>query len=97
MHPWFRRLALCLVLVAASARAAPHREDRRIARARPPAVTRVDPADADPAQAPPITAADVGGVDLAGLLGMLTAVAATVVYARGRRAPARARAPGSPR
>jgi len=88
MPPWFRRLALCLVVAAASARAAPRHEDRRIARARPPAAARAEPAEADAAQAPPITAADVGGVDLAGLLGMLTAVAVTVLYARGRRTPA---------
>ncbi len=51
-----------------------------------------------PVEAAPIAvaAADAGGIDLAGFLGMLTALSASFVYARGRRlagAPSRSRPP----
>ena len=50
-----------------------------------------------PTESAPIaaTAADAGGVDLAGLLGLLTALAVTFGYARGRR-PLVARQPVRP-
>jgi hypothetical protein len=88
MCPRFRRLALCLVLLAVPASAVPRREDRRVGRVRPAPSAPVEPAEVPPSQPfeeVPMSTADVGGVDLAGLLGMLTAVAATLVYARGRR------------
>ena len=46
-----------------------------------------EPAEVQPAEAAPIAAAaaDAGGIELAGFLGMLTAISASLVYARGRR------------
>ena len=77
------------------AEAAPPREDRRAARIRSSAARPVtDEPEVQPFEAAPLAAAaaDAGGVDLAGLLGMLTALAATYVYARGhRQSPARSR------
>jgi hypothetical protein len=86
MCPWLRRCALCLVLLSLPALASPPREDRRAARIRNPN-PRPEPAEVQPSEAAPIAAAaaDAGGIDLAGFLGMLTALAATFVYARGRR------------
>jgi len=86
MSPLLRRCALCLVLLALPAVAGPPREDRRAARIRS-SVARPEPVEGEPAEATPIVAAaaDAGGVDLAGFLGMLTALAVTFVYARGRR------------
>ena len=86
MSPRLRHCALCLVLLSLPAVAGPPREDRRAARLRT-ANVRPEPAEVQPAEAAPIAAAaaDAGGVDLAGFLGMLTALAATFVYARGRR------------
>ena len=93
MSPLLRRCALSLLLLSFPALAAPRYEDRRAARIRrsspPPEPVELEPADAPPVVA---AAADVGGVDLAGLLGMLTALAATYLYARGQRV-----APGSSR
>ena len=87
MFPWFRRCALLLVLLPLPALAGPPREDRRAARirnssARPEPVAEVQPSEAAPIAA---AAADAGGVDLAGFLGMVTALAATFVYARSQR------------
>jgi len=86
MSPGLRRCALFLVLLSVPALAAPAREDRRVARLRPqaarPEVAQVQPSEAIPIAA---AAADGGGVDLAGLLGMLTALTGTYVYARGQR------------
>jgi len=69
--------------------AAPPREDLRRARIRTAAPARsvVDEPELQPSEAAPVAAAaaDAGGVDLAGLLGMLTALAAAYVYARGQR------------
>jgi len=86
MSPGFRRFALCLVLVSLPALARPPREDRRAARIRNSSA-RPEPAEVQPSEATPIAAAaaDASGVDLAGFLGMLTALAATLVYARSRR------------
>ena len=86
MSPRFRRCALCLVLLSLPAVAAPPREDRRAARIRG-ANLRPEPVEVQPSEAAPIAvaAADASGVDLAGFLGMLTALAATFVYARGWR------------
>ena|SRR5262245_12296661 len=97
MSPRFRRFALCLVLVSLPAVAGPPREDRRAARIRSQTVRPEPEAEVLPAEAAPIVAAaaDAGGVDLAGLLGMLTALAVTFGYARGRR-PLVARQPSRP-
>jgi hypothetical protein len=97
MSPWLRRCALGLVLLSAPAVAGPPREDRRAARIRS-ASSRPEPAaEVQPSEAAPIAAAaaDAGGIDLAGFLGMVVALAATFVYARGgrRRAAARIRPP----
>jgi len=98
MSPRLRRFALCLVLVSLPAVAGPPREDRRSAARIRASTPRAEPvAEVQPAEAEPIAAAaaDAGGVDLAGLLGMLTALAVTFGYARGRR-PAVARSPMRP-
>jgi hypothetical protein len=88
MSPRPARLTLVLALLSVPAVAAPPREDRHDARIRSTPVRPVA-ADAElpPSEAAPIAAAaaDAGGVDLAGLLGMLTALAATYAYARGQR------------
>src|SRR5262249_55765675 len=87
------------VLLSLPVLAGPPRDDRRSARIRNPhpnPATRPEPVEAselEPSEAAPLAAAatDPGGIDLAGLLGMVAALAATFVYARGRRsAPARA-------
>jgi hypothetical protein len=97
MFSSLRRCVFSLLLLSLPALAAPRYEDRRAARIRrssPPP----EPAEVEPAEAAPMAAAsaDVGGVDLAGLLGMLTALAATYVYARGKRvAPESSRLRGS--
>jgi len=93
MSPWLRRCALCLGLLSLPALAGPPREDRRAARIRNPhpnPASRLDEAEApqvEPSEAAPLAAAatDPGGIDLAGLLGMVAALSATFVYARGRR------------
>ena len=93
MSPWLRRCALCLGLLSLPALAGPPREDRRAARIRNPhpnPASRPDEAEApqvEPSEAAPLAAAatDPGGIDLAGLLGMVAALSATFVYARGRR------------
>jgi hypothetical protein len=69
--------------------------DRRAARIRNPHATTTVPARPEatepseleaPGPAPvAASAVDPGGVDLAGLIGMIAALAATAVYARGRR------------
>lgn len=86
MSSWLRRCALCLVLLSLPALATPRRENVHAARIRASS-TRPDPAEVPTAEVTPIAAAaaDAGGVDLAGLLGMLTALAVTYVYARGQR------------
>ncbi len=91
MSFWLRRCALCLGLLSLPALATPHRESVRAARIRASS-SRPETAELQAAEAIPIAAAaaDAGGVDLAGLLGMLTALAVTYVYARSQRlAPAR--------
>ena len=91
MSSWLRRCALCLVLLSLPALATPHRENVRAARIRASS-SRPDTAEVQAAEVTPIAAAaaDAGGVDLAGLLGMLAALAVTYVYARGQRlAPGR--------
>jgi hypothetical protein len=97
MSPRFRSLALCLVLVSLPAVAGPPREDRRAARIRSQASRPEPVADVPPEEAAPLAAAatDAGGVDLAGLLGLLGALAVTFGYARGRR-PLVARQPARP-
>jgi|KBSMisStandDraft_5_1062788.scaffolds.fasta_scaffold428292_2 hypothetical protein len=88
MSPCFRRFALSLVLLSLTALAAPPRDEHRAAAARIRTPNpRSEPAEVQPSEAAPIAAAvaDAGGVDLAGLLGMITALGATFVYARGRR------------
>ncbi len=98
MSPWLRPFALCLVvLVSLPAVAGPPREDRRAARIRQQNPRPEPAAEELSAEAAPIAAAaaDAGGVDLAGLLGMLTALAVTFGYARGRR-PLVARQPARP-
>ena len=87
MSPLLRRCALLLFLVSLPVMAAPRFEDRRAARIRSSSpraepVEQVQPSEAAPLAA---VAADAGGVDLAGVLGMLTALAATYVYARSQR------------
>ena len=86
MFPRLRRCALCLLLFSLPAVAGPPRDERRTARVRPssprPELTEVQPSEAAPIA---VAAVDSGGVDLAGFLGMLTALAVTFVYARGRR------------
>lgn len=86
MFPRLPRSALCFVLLSLPALAGPPREDRRAARIRA-SNPRPDPAELQPSEAAPLAAAaaDAGGVDLAGFLGMITALGATFVYARGRR------------
>ncbi|HEY1906948.1 MAG TPA: hypothetical protein VGG91_12955 [Myxococcaceae bacterium] len=86
MSPRFRRFALCLVLVSLPAVAGPPREDRRAAARIRSQSPRPEP-EVLPSEAAPLAAAaaDAGGVDLAGLVGMLTALAVTFGYARGRR------------
>ena len=112
MSPWLRCCALSLVLLSLPALAGTPREDRRSARIRnphssPPPTTRDEATDgpepeaAGPAPVAAATAVDPGGVDLAGLVGMITALAATLVYARGRRfstaqSAARPRPPAGP-
>jgi len=103
MSPWLRRCALGLCLLSVPALAAPPREDRRAARIRNPhANPRPEDAEAAqvaPSEAAPLAAAatDPGGVDLAGLLGMVAALSATFVYARGRRlSPVQTRSQTSP-
>src|SRR5215470_10934486 len=108
MSPHLCRCAVALVLVSvpALAASAPPREDRRAARIRParpaPAVEPApEPAEVPPAEAAPIAAAaaDAGGIELAGFLGMLTALSASFVYARGKRlsgASSRLRPPSGP-
>lgn len=88
MFPSLRHCALCLVLLSLPALAGPPREDRRAARIRSSSA-RPEPTEVQPSEAAPIAAAaaDASGIDLAGFLGMLTALAATVVYARGHRFP----------
>jgi hypothetical protein len=91
MFPLLRRCALCLVLLSLPAFAGPPREDHRAARIRA-SNPRPDPAEVQSSETVPIAAAaaDAGGIDLAGFLGMITALGATFVYARGRRfSPAR--------
>ena len=100
MSPRLRPFALCLVvLVSLPALAGPPREDRRAARIRQQNPRPEPAAEAEglPAEAAPIAAAaaEAGGVDLAGLLGMLAALAVTFGYARGRR-PLVARQPARP-
>ena len=98
MSPRLRSFALCLVvLVSLPALAGPPREDRRAARIRQQSPRSEPAAEVLPEEAAPIAAAaaDAGGVDLAGLLGMLTALAVTFGYARGRR-PLVARQPARP-
>lgn len=94
MSPRLSRCAIALVLfsVPALAASAPPREDRRAARIRPArpvlaAEPAPEPAEVHPAEAAPIAAAaaDAGGIELAGFLGMLTALSASFVYARGKR------------
>ena len=88
MSPRLRRCALSLVLVSLPAVAGPPRDDRRAAARLRASSTRPEPAaEVLPAEAAPLAAAavDPGGVDLAGLLGMLAALAVTFGYARGRR------------
>jgi hypothetical protein len=87
MSPCFRLLALCLVLVSLRALSAPPRDEHRAAAAR---IRTPNPRPEPPRcslRGAPIAAAaaDAGGVDLAGLLGMIGALGATFVYARGRR------------
>jgi hypothetical protein len=86
MSPRPVRLALLFALLSLPAVASPPREDRRAARIRPSSARSESP-EVQPSEAIPIAAAaaDAGGVDLAGFLGMLTALAATYVYARSRR------------
>ena len=104
MSPRLRPCALAVVFVLLSLPALagpPPREDRRAARirtARPVPAAEPEPAELHPAEAAPIAAAaaDAGGIELAGFLGMLTAISASFVYARGRRlsgAPTRSRPP----
>lgn len=98
MSPWLRRCALCLLVFSLPAVAAPRHEDRRVARIRSssprPEAVEAEPAEAEAAPLAASTA-EPGGVDLAGLLGMLTAIAATYVYARSQRpSPARVRVDG---
>jgi len=88
MSPCFCRLALSLVLFSLPALSAPPRDEHRVAAARIRTPNpRPDPAEVQPSEAAPLAAAaaDAGGVDLAGLLGMIAALGATFVYARGRR------------
>ncbi len=91
MSPWLRRCALCLVFLSLPAVAVPPREDRRTARLRA-ASTHPDREEAPaPAVEAAVSAADAGQIDLAGFVGMLTALAATYVYARRQRvSPGRA-------
>ena len=84
------RLALFLAVLSLPAVAAPPRENRHAARLRssnvaPPAPTEPDVQPAESAPVATTAAAAGSGVDLAGLLGMLTALAASYVYARGHR------------
>ena len=97
MSPRFRPVALCLVLVSLPAVAGPPREDRRAARVRAQPSRSEPVTEVPPSEAVPLTTAavDAGGVDLAGLLGMLAALAVTFGYARGRR-PGVARQPVRP-
>jgi hypothetical protein len=87
MSSCFRLLALSFVLSSLPSLGAPPRDEHRAAaRIRNPN-PRPDPAEVQPSEAAPLAAAavDAGGVDLAGLVGMLAALGATFVYARGRR------------
>lgn len=86
MSPRLHRCALCFVLLSLPALAGPPREDRRAARIRS-SPSRPEPVEVQPSEAAPIAAAasDAGRVDLAGFFGMVTALAATFVYARSRR------------
>ena len=93
MSPRLRRCALAFVFVLLTLpvlASPPPREDRRAARtrtARPVLAAEPEPAEVQPAEAAPLAAAaaDAGGIELAGLLGMLTAISASFIYARGRR------------
>jgi hypothetical protein len=88
MFPRSCRFALVLFLLSLPALAAPPRDEHRAAAARIRTPNpRPDPAEVQPSEAAPLSAAavDAGGVDLAGLLGMIGALGATFVYARGRR------------
>jgi hypothetical protein len=111
MSPWLRRCALVFVLLSLPALAGSPREDRRSARIRnphasPPPTARTEVTDGPEVEAPAATpvavaAVDPGGVDLAGLVGMIAALAGTLVYARGRRfstaqSAARGRPPAGP-
>jgi hypothetical protein len=105
MSLWLRRCALCVCLLSLPALAGPPREDRRSARIRNPhanPASRSEETEApqvEPSEAAPLAAAaaDPGGVDLAGLLGMVAALSATFVYARGRRlSPVRSPSQTSP-
>lgn len=98
MPPSLRRCALCFALLSLPALAGTAREDRHAARLRAQSA-RPEGGEVQPSEALPIAAAaaDAGGVDLAGFLGILTALAATYVYARGQRVPAgRVVAPSTP-
>ena len=88
MSHCLRLLALSLVILSLPVLAAPPRDEHRAAVARIRAPNpRPDPGEVQPSEAGPLAAAaaDAGGVDLAGLLGMIGALGATFVYARGRR------------
>jgi len=98
MPPSLLRCVLCLALLSLPALAGTVREDRPAARLRAQG-PRPEGGEVQPSEALPIAAAaaDAGGVDLAGFLGILTALAATYVYARGQRVPAgRGVAPSTP-
>jgi hypothetical protein len=84
------RLALFFAVLSLPAVAAPPRENRHAARIRSTNVARPDLAEpevqvAESAPVATAAAAAGSGVDLAGLLGMLTALAASYLYARGHR------------
>src|SRR5262249_39520775 len=103
MFPSLRRCALCFVLLSLPALAGPPRDDRRAARIRNPhpnPTTKSEPVEAselEPSAAAPLAAAAAarGGFDRAGLLGLVAALGATSVYARGGRFPP-VRAPPQP-
>lgn len=94
MSPWLRRCALSLALLSLPAGAGPPpREDRRVARLRgsSPRPEREE-APVPAVEVVAVSTVDAGQVELAGLLGMMTALAVTYVFARRQRLSERSHA-----